>query len=329
MPRPGFYNDNMNRSYPFIDGQTQTLPDYAVCDFGCILYAGSGFVSGTHSIVLSAVRKLPAHIVFEFTSDAPGLAGRKLYFTRELTAERYLTELVHTTRDEDDEPETFPNDHPVWTGYLVTGDMPQLATLLESLGGAIETEIPIEPSLIQNLCGSYASSISLLNTERTRADVPNGCRELCWSFERSEYYPVGEYLVGPLLFKEGYNAEVRLDTSRNTVKIEARVGAGAGVVQEQVRITPDEEPPEGRSTLDGALACDEVVRSICGVGRRFFQIDGRRGVVVTSVPSEHKIVIDVRMNQLAKCPDEFEQSSLIMPEPSDDLCDCGPETGSL
>lgn len=327
MARPGFYNDNLGRSYPFVFGSTALLPDFAICDFGCIAYAGSGFVDDLHNVTLLSVRKYPTYIAFEFTSNAPGLVGRLLRFTRLLTAERYETELTHITKDSEGNPEVFVNGQPVWTGYLVTGDVSALTTVLDSVGGELTPNAVVEPSLIQNLAGSYAGSISAVNSERTRADSSDGCRALCWSFEPSDYYRIAEYLTGPVLFKEGYNANIRLDTSRNAIKIEARLGAGEGQVQQPVKVTPEEEPPAGRTTLDGALACDEVIRSISGVSRRYFSIDGRRGVVVTSIPEEHKLVIDVRMNQMVRCPEVPEQSEFVAGEPSVDPCECGPDLG--
>src|SRR5688500_4107359 len=98
MARPGFYNDNLNRSYPFIHGQTGTLPDFAVADFGCVMGAESGFIEGQHSVRLHRVLKSEHGILeFEFRSDAPGLLDRVLRFTRNVTDAKYTTSYEEST----------------------------------------------------------------------------------------------------------------------------------------------------------------------------------------------------------------------------------------
>jgi hypothetical protein len=126
MARPGFFNDNINRDYPFLhdwfDGhkvvdtdpesptykeciETQTngplpgwrvkdLPDYAVADFGCVMGVESGYVEGIHSVWLQQVRRKASTISYEFHSDAPGLNGRALIFDRDITASDFVTEMV-------------------------------------------------------------------------------------------------------------------------------------------------------------------------------------------------------------------------------------------
>ena len=609
MAHPGFYNTNINRAYPMVNGLQAELPDYAVADFGTIMSAESGFVEGLHSVFLSAIRKLGTVIEFEFQTDAPGLLGKSLIFRRDADAAKYVTDYT------DSEDSTGPvsavgcrvsgeaetrylyggelydadslgsieslgslgsvtqydlcepgdaschGDVP-WSGYLVSGDMrrlsaylptcqqlvsedfaeaPQILLLVDTtatngdmiaslqalfphldavfgeffpdtvpkyalveykdfedagefataaknvvipftsdpaamasglssltasgggdapdgqlaalkwvvrnwtdeLGGTgglkiviwlgdtagwengakgkayptltdVENEITVwgghlyainsraaaegldgagnsltpggssdgrkqattltaaavtgavyngvgqadassiakiimsatlnaggvvpsascdgfygqayvEPSQIQNMDGAYVRTINVANAERTRATSATECREFCWAFPLQEHYVVKECLIGDILFKEGYNAEIRVLASENTITIGGRAGAGEGSPCLEVAIFPDEIPPNNRTTLDGSLRCDEIVRSINGVGGRFFDIVGGTGITITPVPEKHRIVVDIHMIGLAICPDPPVELEVADPTYSSDPCECGPE----
>jgi hypothetical protein len=362
MARPGFYNDNINRSYPFIHGQTAGLTTFAVADTGHVMGADSEFIEGTHRVYLSRIRRAQNTIEFEFRSDAPGLLTKVLFFTRQVTDPDYTTSyssaieeselddlspiscIADCNVDSEDsecsynpvEPDPECHGDSAWTGFLVTGDLQELVNylddceLIECPGIDItictfEEDVPIEPSLIQNLSGNYVRSINVANAERTRANTATECREYCWPFPLTDHYVACECLIGGVRFKEGYNACIVQDTLDNTITINACVGGGEGEPCSDVLLTDEEGPPDGRTTLDGAIKCDEVVRSINGVGKRFFEILGGAGVTVTSVPDEHKVIIDINLHTLAICPDFRDQSSINPIESSESSCQCGPE----
>lgn len=596
MPRPSFYNDNMGRDYPFIHGQADELPKFAICDFGCTMAAGSGFVEGVHGVYLAAIRKLPDRVEYEFITDAPGLAGRSLIFGRDPADSRYVTSYAESsyasgyTSDirciitgdyeveviggvsvsvcKDPPSESFCHEDVPWIGYLVTGDVqrtveeldecegsgwisfesgdadillltdttgsmgayiatikavfsplasqlttsmpnvnfqwaaasykdfedtgpytsglsidrpftaditavqtavnswspagggdgpeqqlaalkrianewettfggrpqpdpanpsisravvwagdvagwengakgrayPRLQETIDALaaagivvygintriagsgidsvgpgysgtmtdgrnqataivtatGGALHNSvvatdatvvaqlvgdailvvsgidhintcaglsapIPVEPSQITNFAGTYARSFYVANADRTRATTADECRDYCWPFVLDEHYVRCECIIGPLLFSAGYNTCIQLDPNENSITVDACLGGGDGVPCELPEVTDDEGPPAGRTLLDGSLGCDEIIRSINGIGRRYFQITGGGGVIVTAVPEQHKIVVDVRLHDLAICPELISESSLSLPAPNTDPCSCGPK----
>lgn len=441
MARPGFYNENMNRDYPFIHLQTGALPDDLVADFGCIMGEYSGFISDVHTVYLSAVRTLGSLVEFEFTSDAPGLSGRVLRFVRNMLDTEFTTSYASSVLsstpsaidcasecssslssssfspdpDPDPDPSSGSSDNPdpssassdnpdpdpssassnnpdpdpdpssfssisdndtenteipglwfgakifkpmtisdpcqpgyaeahpefchednPWTGFLVTGRFDSLIAIAECSPGPCNADdlscelllnVPVEPSLIQNLTGTYARTLNVANAERTRATTPSECRDYCWPFPLQAHYVSCVCVTGPIRFKEGYNACITQDELENTITINACVGGGLGEPCTQVKITEEEEPPIGRETLDGSLKCDDVIRSINGIGNRFFEILGGTGVVVTSVPEEHKVIVDIDLHTLALCQTFRDQSS-VQPLPDDSSassCDCGPE----
>lgn len=350
--RPGFYNDNLNRDYPFLHLETGTLPDSAIADFGSIMGASSGFVEGEHTIKLYRIRSVGSVVEYEFTCDATGLTDYVLRFERNTTDTLYTTSFAvavpssgsstidcmlscESTPCNSLTEDSCSGDH-IWSGFLVTGKFDELLDQLDSSVvscGEVDTtvlskvfNIPVEPSVIVNLSKSYVKSVSVANAERTRSQTPQGCREYCWPFPLQDHYVNCECIVGAVRFEEGYNCKITQNDLENSITINAQLGAGQGQACTDVPIFDEEEPPQGRTTLSGALKCSEVIRTINGVSQRFYEILGGSGVTVTPYPDEHKIVIDINLHNMAVCGQFKDQlqysSSSINPDP----CDCGPES---
>lgn len=352
MARPGFYNENMNRDYPFIHLETGVLPDAAIADFGCVMGMESGFIAGTHAVWLSKIRMINDLVEFVFTTDAPGLVDKELRFVREITDKRYTTSyanaidatvpsLIDCAEDCEssycgDDPEELAPCHgdSDWYGFLVTGDLTAATSNLTCTTVNCgdwsweicqrDYEVPVEPSLIQSIAGSFVRTINIANADRTRANSPTDCRDYCWPFPIEEHYVRCECQVGDLRLKSGYNTCIEQDALENTITINACLGGGEGEPCSEVKVTDEEEAPDNRTTLDGALRCDEVIRSVNGIGRRFFEILGGNGVVVTSLPDEHKIIVDINLLTLSICIPQREQSSINPESSSDGPCECGP-----
>jgi hypothetical protein len=345
--RPGFFNDNLNRSYPFIYTPQSDLPDYAIVDFGCVVNSGTGFVDATHSVYLYAMRLSGSLIEFEFRSNAAGTLGTCLLFQRDINDGNYISSYSNSSVSEEaassysvvvqlwDNPfvslaELWPPfsplddtyTMPLWYGFMVSGDLSRLAEFLAT-GDWVNTAT-VEPSRVTNASNAFVNSLSLANAERTRATTKEDCRDLCWSFPAYEHYVADGYVVGDVKFEEGYNISIRQETDGNRIVIEANVGAGKGEPCEDVLLFPAEAAPNGRTALDGALRCGEVVRSLNGIGSRFFNITGGNGVVITPVPDEHKVIINADLQNMAICP-QFRDvgAPAPMPAESEDPCDCG------
>jgi hypothetical protein len=140
MARPGFFNENINRDYPFLhdwfdgfklldtdpdsptyqecvetqlnglapDWRVRDLPDFAIADFGCVMGVESGYIEGIHSVWLQQVRRKGSMISFEFHSDAPGLDGRALIFDRDITSSDFVTESVEDVKATDEALYNWP-----------------------------------------------------------------------------------------------------------------------------------------------------------------------------------------------------------------------------
>ncbi len=322
------------------DGTLHDLPDDVFVDFGALMGLDSEYVEASHIVYLANICRIEDVFIFEFRSTAPGTFGRSLFFTRNLEDELYVTEDVEDAEEatslcslslssfssDDLVAGSIPSlpslsssisseislasddcpEEPVWSGYLVTGTMATLATILPS-GCTLSAgtgDVQVEPALIRSLIGHYARTLNLANDDRTRADAPDGCDPLVYEFATGETYIQAECLVGQPRLKAGYNATIFQDDLENSITIGAGVGAGEGEPCEEVPLFDEEVPPAGRTTLDGAERCNDTVRSINGVGGRILNLQTGIGASQINLPDLHKIVIDVDMSGLATCFDE-------------------------
>jgi hypothetical protein len=182
-------------------------------------------------------------------------------------------------------------------------------------------EFVVEPGTIQNLSGAYVRTVNVANAERTRSTKPEECRDHCWPFPLKEHYIACTCLEGVIRLKPGYNTNIYQEAYNNRLVLEAEVDAGEGPACGPTPLFDDEEPPRDRTTLDGGLSCGEVIRSINGVGKRFFEIAGGAGILITSVPEKNKIIVDVDMHNMAICADLPDQESLGSVSSSESSCD--------
>lgn len=330
MARPGFYNDNRNRAYPFVQGTVglaqhtspnalKYLIDAAIVDCGFRPGPESGFVDGTDTVYLQQLSRAGPVFFFVFASTAGPLFGQNLTFTRTLGDPEYALEYMESGQpvsagsDSAFDPASDFADcaMPLWSGFLVTGDLDALAAwitdgqTLTNTGG----EAVVEPALVQNLAATFVEALAVANADRTRATAADGCTDPVWPFPTGIVYVVSRCVQGGVLLKPGYNCQVTQDDGSGTITIAAEVGAGAGQPCSEVPLFPGETAPEGSSLLSGGLACNEVLRSINGIGGPVFSLLAGNGVVITSDPESRTVVVDVNMINLATCFDGLSQVS--------------------
>lgn len=283
MPRPGFYNDNEYRAYPFIfKARANNLPDSAIVDCGIIMGLDSEFDPELHSVWLKEIRRLNNEFIFEFSTNAPGAAEKPLIFTRPHNADEWLTE--------DAESAPYVKDdnscaiEPAWSGFLVTGPLKDLAAALPQNGTiTLGVNYTLEPARIQSLVRSYLRSICLGNLSR-----PVAKSKCDTSPEPPRHVVVNKRCInGDIRFKEGYNAQIRQRILTNEISISAGKGFGAQYDaalcenKGEVPFYTDEQPPEGSQFLSGGPACDELISSVNGVVGPDVAIVGGTGVNVS------------------------------------------------
>lgn len=310
MARSGWFNDNGARSFPFLQGSTGrpitgpvtllNLPMTAIVDAGFISGPESGYTS-EHRVWLKRVRRASDVFYFEFASDAPELIANGLTFSRVISSSKYQTEHQESNLvGYSDSLSQSSCREPGWTGYLVTGDLTDLATLL-AVDGEITGTVYVEPALVLNLSRSAVNSVNLANADRTRVTAADGCDEPIWPHETGTIFISKQCLTGAIGFSPGYNAIIRQSNTDNSLTFAAGVGAGAGEPCEQVPLFSGEQPAEGSRFFDGSLGCGDVLRSFNGYGGRLFEFLVGVGARVLAVPDENKVTINLDMNGLALC----------------------------
>tara|TARA_R110000824_G_scaffold171397_2_gene348926 strand:+ start:964 stop:3711 length:2748 start_codon:yes stop_codon:yes gene_type:complete len=227
-----------------------------------------------------------------------------------------------------DSPDCSTTSPPLWEGYMVSGSMDRLSTSLPDCK-IVQGPIPLEPALIQNLAGGHVQSVGVANAKRTRVTSAEGCRDLCFEEEVCETDCISCGCVnGDVLFKEGYNSAIRQDDLGNTLTFSGVVGGGAGEPCAEVPICESEKNvianSPGITTLSGGPTCSDVLMSINGVGSKYFSIYSGKGVNITPYPDFNRVVIDVNLEALALCVDDYEDVCVSSPTYSTDPCDCGP-----
>jgi hypothetical protein len=317
-------NENANRSFPFqkettdvpgaASGSIQQLPDSAVVDAGFIVGLEAGFNSAVNLIWLNAVRRSGSTFWFDFASDAPGLYGKILTFTRTLTDPQGTVEFQ--TVDEAGFSMSMTSTdlsvcagEPLWEGYLVSGDLTDLAgvlpdgqQLLRSGSGA-----ELELALVQNLAHTYVSAINLANANRTRATAPLVCPPLIWSYPiaEDEVYVTARCLRGDIRFVRGYNLDVAQTDYNNTITLAPSPGGGLGQpCNTEPTLFDGEIPPDGSTLLEGGPRCSDLLRTINGLGGANAMFVSGVGAQIIPLPATNTIIIDVNMHGLQVCYSE-------------------------
>lgn len=331
MPKLDFYNDNANRAYPFIKETVdqrppavpptiENLPDSIIVDCGFLMGLQSEFDPKIHDVFLQEIRREGSTFIYEFASNAPELIDQPILFSREAGTDDYQIEHVDnfnvpvvSDSVSDSVLEVGTEDcppEPLWSGFLVSGKMPDLESLLPGNDTIerVDDGGTVEPALIQSLVGSYIDSFNLANNDRTRVDAPENCPPVTWPHAINQIFVQRECLRGPIRLKPGFNAEIIQRTFNNELTITAEVGGGEGEPCDQVPLFDGESPPVGgvSQLLEGGPLCNETIKSINGIGGKIMSLLAGRGVTITSVPSKNKVVVDVNMTGLAVC---FESES--------------------
>ena len=292
MPRPGFYNDNEYRAYPFIYTAplplpAATLPTSLIVDAGIVMGLDAEFDAAVHSVWLASVQLTDGLLRFTLDTDAPAAANAALVFSRD-PAGMWETEFV-----ESGTAGTCATE-PIWEGFLTTGTLTDFVTGLS--GAAItftKNQYQLEPARIQNLAKSYLRSISVGNFSRT--NVP-ACGDI-----NPTVRPVvlnALCIQGDIRIKEGYHCSITQTDRANEISISAGLTSGITSSEElcavgsEIPIFDGEPLPEGSKFYGGGPACADLITTINGLGGRVINIIGGTGVQVSTAPDMITIALD-------------------------------------
>lgn len=309
MSETSWFNTNENRAYPF-RVNTDSPPTAVVVDAGFMLGAKSRFVSGTHKVIMTKIRRQGAFFYLDFTSDAPELFGLTLTFSRRTSDGDFAYEYVDSgmaglsMTSESGSGESGYCSDPLWSGFIVTGRIAALESLLPSDGDIpYELGVEIEPALIQNLAATFVTKIGIVNEDRTRSTSPEACGTITPASPPDVLFIASTCIIGDVVFVPGFNANVRQSGQDNSITLGAAVGDGEGEPCGTIPLYPTESPPAGSTLLEGGLRCNETIRAINGLAGPLLSLTAGNGVTITASPSTHTVLINVDMQGLAMCFD--------------------------
>lgn len=310
MARPGFYNDNEYRAYPFVfktDYLGAALPNSAVVDCGLIMGLDSGFDPVEHAVWLSRISRAGGEVTFELETDAPGAAGATLSFA---CAEGAADWTVVQAEAGDSGTYSPCGTEPLWEGFLVPGPLTELVALLAENGDELvygAGERALEPSRIQSLVKSYVRSINVGNFRRVRCDPPSICEAASESVS-DDIAVNATCMQGPIRLKEGYNCRIRQTERTRELRVFAESGAGDTDTQElcahggELPLYAGEPYDPETGFFSGGPSCRQVISTVNGVGGANVNITGGTGVSVTADAETSTLTIAlVRNNLVGKC----------------------------
>jgi len=281
MPRPGFYNDNEYRAYPFIYNKpatTPALPTNVILDAGFIMGLDAQYDETIHTVWLSTITKTGNLFEFTFKTNATAAA---VSFTRHSDDEWAL-----------EDSESVPDagnpcaDEPIWSGFIATGPLDDLlavfdAAAVNNVWTLQVNDYQIEPARIQNLNKAYLRSISVGNYDRVK--VPP-----CGTTGGNENRPIilnARCMKGDIRLKEGYNCLITQTDRANEISVTAAIGSGAGNTSAElcenngeVPLYPGEPLPADSKFYSGGPACNELISTINGMGGPNVNIIGGAGI---------------------------------------------------
>jgi hypothetical protein len=334
MPRPNWYNDNINRAFPFEyktvgisvpESGTVTmgeLPDDFIADCGFTIGPSADFNNlekPPDSVYLNKISRVGNTVLFEFITTEGSMADFPLIFTRDISDEEYTLEYLDSDAPEK-RNESISDSvgglcrEPFWSGYLVTGDMSSVASRLSDGGSIFRSsgEAIVEPALVENLSNSIVNSFELANSDRTRSTSPDDCDPIEWPFVTGLTYVKERCIQGDVKIKAGYNVRVSVNLGSNTITLSPAVGSGAGSPCGEVSLFDGEVPPDDATNnlFEGGLLCNEVIRAINGLGGPNLKVVGGQGVSVSPDLENNCINIDVNFLGLDLCAYSYTSESL-------------------
>ncbi len=313
MARAGFFDDNRNRAYPFLTGTCNkpisgpitlmNLMNDVIVDCGFTFGPTIHYDASSHIVYLSKLRRVSNSLYFEFATTCPDLSGVVLTFTRNIADDEYQTEFTDSGTEGLSLSYSTSGSlaatcyQPGWFGYMVSGPLAAIATILPSSGTVTGTvaDCIVEPALIRSMYKAAVTSINLANDDRTRYSSPDGCAAVSWPYPVDIIFVNSRCLLGNVLLQSGYNTNLKQNDRDNAIVFNANVGAGDGQPCGEIPLFSGETGSPDSGLLSGGTACGETIQTINGVSRSNFTIQAGTGVQIESVPDENKLVIDINL----------------------------------
>lgn len=288
MADTDFYNRNLFRAYPLMDGPPYVLDqarfsNMALVDFCVVFLSGAGFDPDDDDHVIYPVSATQSAITLSISASGAAVDGLTIVLAspasyEDLSVQSFILSSGGVTYA---------------YGFFVLGRPQELPAAATAISPIAATAF-VERRCIQVQRGHYVNKFVLANQPRVCAT--DRCLDERSSSSaaprRYQIAPASESLVGDVEFREGYNARIVVQVTTNTIRFNAQRGAGLGEACDEVPCTWDEIALlEAGETLDSALRCNEVLSHINGVEPDSiggFRLSGGGGIEVSN-PAPHTI----------------------------------------
>lgn len=323
MSKPGFYNDNEYRAYPFIYNATnadpivrpQPLPNETIVDAGFIVGLDAEYDDATDRIYLAQLVSASGNLLFKFRSTTS--AAFEVIFQRSGNAAEWLSEYAESATND-----SACSQEPMLSGFLVTGKLEAAVAACVSAGGIINfppNAYVVEPARVQNLNKSYLRSVSVGNYERTvippcsneEDTTPPEAPQIIWN---------AQCVRGPIRFEEGYNAKITQITRANALVFTAEKNAGAKpdaalcenhgeipLTEEELTTKPviyeatDDKPEKRSKFLSGGWSCKDLIFTINGLGGSNVNLVGGKNIQIGYSDEYGAITVKMLENAQGQC----------------------------
>lgn len=314
MARPGFYNDNQYRDYPFIAQPTlaQPLPTSAIVDAGFTMGYDAVYNDQIGAVFLREIQQIGGDVRFVFLFAGGQHSSNAITFSAPASSSEY------TTVFQDSATIGTCGNEPLWRGFIVVGALADLLTELDIAGGTLTfapTRYVVEPARIQNLNKAYLRSISVGN--RGRITVPM-CGETGVITDQRAI--TADCMQGPIIFEEGYQTSITQVTRENALLFSAQKTAGDRDSTElcenqgeipfypnEVANKPyihgqvDDTPPRRSEFLSGGWACKDLIFTVNGLGGSNVNIIGGQNIQVGYDTEAQAIKLTLAENARGRC----------------------------
>jgi hypothetical protein len=322
MANPGFFNANQHRDYPFAprvsplleEGWSSSasesateLPQECIVDFGAILRPSAEFETASDFVYLRSVARSGTVLTITLAASNLPTAYGITFDIDTATVPEFYTQWQDSDILATDSVLAECDDSPVWSAYLVTGDLsPWLDQLADGDTLIFVTGLwQIMQARLQNLAGTQVQSVTIANIPRAVAAAAGDCGTgSAAAADPQVARLVYNCMVGDIKLHEGFNCGMRYDLRDNAIVISASPGAGAGAVCEDFPSYPEEEKPAGSPYYSGGPACRDIVKYINGASAADFKITAGAGFTITAdADNSNTLIIERSLNASVICAD--------------------------
>lgn len=317
MPQTEFERENLGRAYPLVDSTNHAWIFSTLADASITVRPSAKYTHGKHKINVFAVGQLTstqatllgdtgATYFIAMTCTAAPLRSEVLLFTFDANLPRYteidarvvlLSQFMNIVFGVSAVSATAASTAAKWEGYIVLGDYTELPVSPTMLSPTPH----LEPARVLNTVEEATQNgrTFVYNKVSTQYQSPNGCAAAAIppDFATGDYVLAYGPIIGEFRIAGGHSTRVFQNTSARVITISAdRSGGEAGRVCTVVPPGPDLDD------TDTSPRCDEVLRSINGIGGPVISVSALSSVEIGRHPSQHRLIISPAGIDSANCP---------------------------